>query len=71
MKIDELSRMYFIACDFINDATIELYESLHESDGSPKQDHDAVKVLVDNYSKQVKIELELIRAAIKQHSEGH
>lgn len=62
--------MYFVATSFIAQTTTELYESLHDRDGNPIEDHDAVKLLVDNYIKKVRVEAELIRSAIRQHTDG-
>lgn len=62
--------MYFVATSFIAQTTTELYESLHDKDGNPIEDHDAVKLLVDNYIKKVRVEAELIRSAIRQHTDG-
>jgi len=70
MQLNELSRMYFIATSFINEVTTELYENLHDKDGTPIEDPDKVKLLVDAYVKRVRIEAELIRSAVKQHNEG-
>ena len=70
MQISELSRMYFVATNFVAQTTTELYESLHDNNGAPLEDQDAVKLLVDNYIKKVRVEIELIRSAIRQHSEG-
>lgn len=70
MQISELSRMYFVATSFIAQTTTELYEALHDKSGAPLEDPDAVKLLVDNYIKKVRVEAELIRSAIRQHTEG-
>ena len=70
MQISELSRMYFVATNFVAQTTTELYESLHDKNGEPIEDQDAVKLLVDNYIKKVRVEVELIRSAIRQHAEG-
>jgi hypothetical protein len=69
MDLNKLSELYFQSTNFIHKLTTELYEDIHNNDGSPLEDGDLVKSKVDAFVKTVRLEVDLIRRAIQEHNE--
>lgn len=64
-----LSQVYQGACNRMHEACTSLYESLHDLDGEPVTDVAAVYDAVSVYRKWLLVEADLVREAVKQHTE--
>ena len=65
-----LSKMYADACDRIQKAGADLYETLHDNKGRPEHDVTAVIDIVAEHRRWILIELDFIREAVKEHAEA-
>lgn len=73
MTKDKLSLMYMIATMRVHQVTSNMYESLHDLDGDPLEDPDAVKDLITEFKKAVIEEISLALASTQEFTDekGH
>ncbi len=73
MTKDKLSMMYMIATMRVHQVTSNMYESLHDLDGDPLEDADAVKELITEFKKAVIEEISLALASTQEFTDekGH
>jgi len=73
MTKDKLSMMYMIATMRVHQVTSNMYESLHDLDGDPLEDVDAVKELITEFKKAVIEEISLALASTQEFTDekGH
>lgn len=73
MTKDKLSLMYMIATMRVHQVTSNMYESLHDLDGDPLEDPDAVKELITQFKKAVIEEISLALASTQEFTDekGH
>ncbi len=73
MTKDKLSLMYMIATMRVHQVTSNMYESLHDLDGDPLEDPDAVKELITEFKKAVIEEISLALASTQEFTDekGH
>lgn len=69
MKPQKLSEMYCLACVNAHKLLDELYESIHNSDGTPIVSQEEVKSVRQKYLAKIRHELELIQSASDEASE--
>ncbi len=69
MKPQKLSEMYCLACINAHELLDELYESIHNSDGTPLVSPEEVKSVRGRYLAKIRHELELIQSASDEASE--
>lgn len=65
----ELSRIFFVATDRIQDAGGNLYELLHDREGRPVKDINTVLDAIAKVRRSINIELDLIKTALEEVSE--
>jgi hypothetical protein len=68
MERSELSRMYFVACNRISQASTELYERIHTNGGKALDEVESVLSEVKKFQRQVIEEVDLIRQAVKEYN---
>lgn len=68
MERSELSRMYFIACNRISEASTELYEKIHSKKGEAVTDIGEVLDEIKKFQKQSLVEIDLIRQSVKEYN---
>lgn len=68
MERSELSRMYFIACNRIAEASTELYEKIHTKRGEAVTDIEDVLDDIKKFQKQTLVEIDLIRQSVKEYN---
>jgi len=66
----ELSATFFGATDRMHQASTDLYESLHTSDGSVNTSTEHVLDKLGEYKRWMLIEADLIREAVRQYNES-
>lgn len=64
-----VSKTYFSACAMMHDAVDRLYESMHDSDGNPLLDEELVLDLTNSFKKEMRLEVDMIKSALRQHLE--
>jgi hypothetical protein len=69
MERSEVSKTYFVACDMIHDFSNDLYESLHDDNGSPITDTDTVKGIIKLSKSKLYQELDLITEVTIEYNE--
>lgn len=69
MNPEEISSLYSIACIRIHEEVSNLYESMHDSEGSPITDLEVANENIKKLQKQVSYEADLIRQTIKEQNE--
>lgn len=70
MERSNLSFYYHLACDRAHTMLDELYESLHDSDGSPIIDQEIVDASIEAVSDVIREELNIIKSALDEHIES-
>tara|TARA_R110000796_G_scaffold23219_2_gene66714 strand:+ start:2390 stop:2632 length:243 start_codon:yes stop_codon:yes gene_type:complete len=71
MNYQELSQQYFICCDEIQRLTVMLYEEIHDEEGRPRTNWEAVIDKVKSYRQGVQAETEAIITACEEHNEAY
>lgn len=66
MKLEELSRLYHLACFNSHKLLDELYESVHSTEGDPLISPDEVKAVKQKYLAKIRHELELLQSAVDE-----
>lgn len=69
MSDAELSQLYFRAAARIHDLANEMYENLHESNGSPVVSQDEVATITNKYSRWYRSELDFVRSVVQEYTE--
>lgn len=69
MKPDELSNLYFLACNNAHKLLDELYECIHSTEGDPLVEAHEVKAIRQRFLAKIRQELELLIAASEEHEE--
>lgn len=68
MERSELSRLYFVACNRISEASTELYEKIHTRKGEAVFEVDDVLDEIKKFQKQSLAEIDLIRQSVKEYN---
>lgn len=73
MTRDQLSFMYMVATMRVHQATSNIYEALHDLDGDPLEDPDAVRELLSEFKRTTIEEISLAMSAVQEFidEEGH
>ena len=71
MNYQELSHQYFICCDEIQRLTVMLYEEIHNDQGDPKHNWEAIIDKVKSYRQGVQAETEAIITACQEYLDGN
>jgi len=66
MTRDKLSQMYLMATMRVHSVTTWLYEALHDLDGDPLEDPEAVRDMIAEYKRQVIEEISLAQASVQE-----
>jgi hypothetical protein len=69
MNPQELSKLYYSACENAHKEIDQLYESCHESNGDPISDTEKIIHTLQRVNQKVRIELDLIKSAVIEHHE--
>ena len=69
MEISKLSWMFHFACSRIHDTVDDMYEALHNEEGSPVESMKDVYEVVQEAKKNIYEELDLIKTIIDEHEE--
>ena len=69
MEISRVSSYYFFACNRVHDVMDELYEALHDLDGTPNTDLESVIDVVANSRKQIYEELDMIKSIVAEYED--
>jgi hypothetical protein len=69
MTPTELSNCYLIAVKRLQESLINLYEELHDEQGSPLPSLGKAEILFGEFRKDAKIEFDLIRESIIEFNE--
>lgn len=69
MKLQELSKLYYSACENAHKEIDQLYESCHHSNGEPVVDPEKIIHTLQRVNQRVRIELDLIKTAVIEHNE--
>ena len=69
MEISRVSSYYFFACDRAHDVMDDLYEALHDLDGTPNTDLESVIDVVANSRKQIYEELDMIKSIVAEYED--
>lgn len=65
----ELSRSYSVATSRIHDVITDLYDGLHDQEGSPVHGVEDVYEMIRSVRKLINIEFDMIVSAVKEYSE--
>tara|TARA_A100001391_G_scaffold75719_1_gene49036 strand:+ start:169 stop:393 length:225 start_codon:yes stop_codon:yes gene_type:complete len=69
MEISKLSWMFHFACSRIHDTVDDMYEALHNEEGSPVESMKDVYEVVQEAKRNIYEELDLIKTIIDEHEE--
>jgi len=69
MEKSNISKTYFIACDMIHSVSTELYELLHNEDGSPITDTDDIRGIIKKSKSRLYQELDMITQTTIEYNE--
>jgi hypothetical protein len=70
MDAYKLGWLYQVACNRINDACAELYESFHDEEGQPLTDLEQINVNIRLFQRQVSLEVDLVRQALTEYTDS-
>ena len=70
METSKLSWYYHQACDRIHEVVDDLYESLHQETGVPKEELALVEEAMEGVKMAIYQELDLIKSAVDEHQSG-
>lgn len=69
METSKLSWYYHQACDRIHEVVDDLYESLHQETGVPKEELALVEEAMEGVKMAIYQELDLIKSAVDEHQQ--
>ena len=67
MKTSNVSEYFFIACDRIHQIIDELYESLHDEEGTALLSSDQIEESMEGVKNAVYQELDLIKSIVEEY----
>ena len=69
MELSELSRLVFVSCDRIHQATTDMYESIHQ-DGTPRYDSESIESVIRDFREWLNHEVDTIRSATSEYRDA-
>lgn len=69
MESNTVSEFYYKACSMMHDNVTELYEAIHDEEGSPILAGDVILSHIQGFQKRQRQELDLIKTILSEYTE--